>query len=74
MADQISDAILDACIEQDPFSKVACETAVTTGLVLVMGEITTHANIDYQAIIRRKIKEIGYDDCSKGITFQCRTQ
>lgn len=68
IADQISDAILDACMEQDPFSKVACETAVTTGLVLVLGEITTHANIDYQAIIRNKIKEIGYDDSSKGNT------
>lgn len=57
-------------MEQDPFSKVACETAVTTGLVIVMGEITTHAAIDFHAIIRHKIKEIGYDDSSKGFDYK----
>ena len=58
--DQISDAILDALMEQDPMSRVACETATTTGMVLVMGEITTNAYIDIQKIVRDTIKEIGY--------------
>ena len=60
MCDQISDAILDALREQDPMSRVACETATTTGMVLVMGEITTNAYIDIQKIVRDTIKEIGY--------------
>ena len=60
MCDQISDAILDALMEQDPMSRVACETATTTGMVLVMGEITTNAYIDIQKIVRDTIKEIGY--------------
>ena len=60
MGDQISDAILDALMEQDPMSRVACETATTTGMVLVMGEITTNAYIDIQKIVRDTIKEIGY--------------
>ena len=60
MCDQISDAILDALMEQDPMSRVACETATTTGIVLVMGEITTNAYIDIQKIVRDTIKEIGY--------------
>ncbi len=60
MCDQVSDAILDALMEQDPMSRVACETATTTGLVLVMGEITTKANVDIQKIVRDTIKEIGY--------------
>ena len=60
MCDQISDAILDALMEQDPMSRVACETATTTGMVLVMGEITTNAYIDIQKIVRYTIKEIGY--------------
>ncbi len=60
MCDQISDAILDALMEQDPMSRVACETATTTGLVLVMGEITTNAYVDIQKIVRQTIKEIGY--------------
>ncbi len=60
MCDQISDAILDALLEQDPMSRVACETATTTGLVLVMGEITTKAYVDIQRIVRDTIKEIGY--------------
>lgn len=66
ICDQISDAILDALLKQDKMSRVACETAITTGLVLVMGEITSNANIDVQAIVRDTIKEIGYDDTAKG--------
>ena len=60
VADQISDAILDAALTVDPESRVACETLVNTGLVVIAGEITTHANIDYTQIARDVIKEIGY--------------
>ena len=60
MCDQISDAILDALMEQDPMSRVACETSTTTGLVLVMGEITTKAYVDIQKIVRDTVREIGY--------------
>ena len=60
MCDAISDAILDALMEKDPMSRVACETATTTGLVLVMGEITTNAYVDIQKIVRDTIREIGY--------------
>ena len=60
MCDAISDAILDALVEQDPMSRVACETCATTGVVFVMGEITSNANIDYQKIVRDTIREIGY--------------
>lgn len=66
ICDQISDAVLDALLAQDPMSRVACETAVTTGLVLVMGEITSKANINIQKIVRDTILEIGYDDTAKG--------
>jgi len=61
ICDQISDAILDELLKKDPMSRVACETAITTGLVLVMGEISTNAYVDIQKIVRRTIKEIGYD-------------
>ena len=61
ICDQVSDAILDALMAQDPMSRVACETATTTGLVLVMGEITTKANVDIQEIVRRTINDIGYN-------------
>ena len=71
ICDQISDAILDAILEQDPMSRVACETACTTGLVLVMGEITTKAQIDIQSIVRETIREIGYDRAKYG--FDCDT-
>ena len=60
MCDQISDAILDALMEQDPMSRVACETCTTTGLVMVMGEITTNAYVDIQKIVRDTVREIGY--------------
>ncbi len=66
MCDQISDAILDALLEQDPMSRVACETAITTGLVLVMGEITTNAYVDIQKIVRDTIVGIGYDRAKYG--------
>ncbi|MDO4277919.1 MAG: methionine adenosyltransferase [Lachnoclostridium edouardi] len=71
MCDQISDAILDALMEQDPMSRVACETAVTTGLVLVMGEITTNAYVDIQKLVRETVREIGYDRAKYG--FDCDT-
>lgn len=60
VADQISDAILDAILEQDPNARVACETSVTTGLVLVFGEISTTAYVDIQKVVRETVKEIGY--------------
>ncbi len=66
VCDAISDAILDACMEQDPMSRVACETAVCTGFALVTGEITTNARLDYQKIVRDTIKEIGYDNAATG--------
>ena len=66
ICDQISDAILDAMLAQDPMSRVACETAITTDLVLVMGEITSNATVDIEAIVRDTICKIGYDDVAKG--------
>ena len=71
ICDQISDAVLDALLEQDPLSRVACETAITTGLVLVMGEVTTTGYVDIQKIVRETIREIGYDSSKKG--FDCDT-
>jgi S-adenosylmethionine synthetase len=66
MCDAVSDAVLDALMEQDPFSRVACETCTSTGFVLVMGEITTKANIDIASIVRKTVTEIGYDSSEKG--------
>lgn len=66
MCDAVSDAILDACIEQDPMSRVACETVSCTGFVMVTGEITTKANLDIPAIVRRTVEEIGYNDAKTG--------
>ena len=71
ICDNISDAVLDAIMAQDPNSRVACETAITTGLVLVMGEITTSGYVDIQSVVRNTIKEIGYDASEKG--FDCNT-
>jgi S-adenosylmethionine synthetase len=70
MADQISDAILDACLAQDPESRVACETMIKTGMVIVSGEITTKAIINYEQIIRNTIKDIGYQDSSDGFDYK----
>ena len=71
MCDAISDAILDALMEKDPMSRVACETCTTTGLVMVMGEITTNAYVDIQKIVRETVREIGYDRAKSG--FDCDT-
>ena len=67
VCDAVSDAILDACMEQDPMSRVACETAACTGFILVTGEITTKAQLDIPAIVRKTVLDIGYDDGKKGI-------
>ena len=66
VCDQISDAILDAILEQDPYGRVACETAVTTGMVLVMGEITTDCYVDIPQIVRKTVEEIGYTRAKYG--------
>jgi S-adenosylmethionine synthetase len=67
ICDQISDAVLDACLEQDPVSRVACETATKTGYVMLLGEITTRAQINFDELVRKAILEIGYDDSAKGL-------
>jgi S-adenosylmethionine synthetase len=66
LCDQVSDAVLDACLEQDPFSRVACEAATKTGFVMVLGEITTRAFVNFDDLVRKVVKGIGYDDTSKG--------
>ena len=71
ICDQISDSVLDALLEQDPMSRVACETCTTTGMVLVMGEITTNAYVDIPKIVRTVVKGIGYDNATYG--FDCNT-
>ena len=70
MADQISDAVLDALLTQDPKSRVACETLITTGLIIVAGEVTTNARVDYAHIAREAVKKIGYDSSDKGFDYK----
>src|SRR5512136_1616539 len=67
LCDQISDAVLDACLEQDPNSRVACETAAKTGFVLLLGEITTNAHFNFDDLARKVILDIGYDASDKGL-------
>ena len=69
ISDKISDAILDELLRQDPMSRVACETFCTTGLVSVMGEITTEAYVDIQTIVRETVREIGYDNSAYGFAL-----
>ncbi len=70
IADQISDSVLDAILSQDPKSRVACETLVTTGLIVVAGEVTTNARVDYADIARQAVKRIGYDSSEKGFDYK----
>src|SRR3989338_2332288 len=70
LCDQISDAILDAYLAKDPASRVACECLVTTGTVIIAGEITSHAQVDLPEIARRVIKEVGYTDASYGFDYK----
>ena len=67
VCDKISDSVLDALLEQDPTSRVACETCTNTGFILIMGEITSNANIDYESVVRKAALEIGYDSEEKGL-------
>eukprot|EP01039_Chlorochromonas_danica_P007658 gene7658-8463_t len=70
ICDQVSDAVLDACVREDPASRVACETCTKTGMVMIFGEITTSANVNYEQVIREALKDIGYDDVNKGLDYR----
>jgi len=70
ICDQVSDAVLDAIIREDPMARVACETATKTGMVMIFGEITTSASINYEQVIRDALKDIGYDDVAKGLDYR----
>lgn len=70
ICDQVSDAVLDACLREDDRSRVACETCTKTGMVMIFGEITTNANVNYEQVIRDALKDIGYDDTAKGLDYK----
>jgi S-adenosylmethionine synthetase len=70
ICDQVSDAVLDACVREDPTSRVACETCTKTGMVMIFGEITTTATVNYEAVVREALKDIGYDDVNKGLDYR----
>eukprot|EP01067_Filipodium_phascolosomae_P001023 Filipodium_phascolosomae@DN1708_c0_g1_i1.p1 len=70
LCDQVSDAILDACLRSDPLSRVACECCTKTGLVMIFGEISTNANVDYESVVRQTCKNIGWDDEAKGLDYK----
>jgi len=70
LCDQVSDAVLDACVRDDPASRVACETCAKTGMVMIFGEITTSATVNYEQVVREALKDIGYDDVAKGLDYR----
>eukprot|EP00903_Cladosiphon_okamuranus_P019990 g18365.t1 len=70
ICDQVSDAVLDACLKDDSTSRVACETCTKTGMVMIFGEITTNSNVNYEQVIRDALKDIGYDDTAKGLDYK----
>ena len=70
LCDQISDAVLDACLAQDPDSRVACETCCKNDLVMIFGEVSTNASVDYEAVVRKVCQEVGYDDVAKGLDYR----
>jgi S-adenosylmethionine synthetase len=70
LCDAVSDSVLDACLAQDPLAKVACETCAKTGMVMIFGEITTKAKVNYEQVVRAALKNIGYDDKAKGLDYR----